>query len=174
MEYFIPLRDFTLFTENFLYYIDFFGWEMMIEEGKKAPGQYLNFVLKVCCYNGFDAKSVKLYSYGRVGIGSLFLNLLSCKSVSNCRLLPALPALLLPPGYLLQKKYSCSRLFLLHAAFLSCSACCSALLLLFCLRAMWKFCLLACYKKICCCCTDFFCPFPLVLDLLLPGFVAKC
>jgi len=39
---------------------------------------------------------------------------------------------------------------------------------------MWKFCLLACYKKICCCCTDFFCPFPLLLDLLVPGFVANC
>ena len=25
-----------------------------------------------------------------------------------------------------------------------------------------------------CCCTDFFCPFPLLLDLLLPGFVANC
>jgi len=59
--------DKKFFTENFLYYIDFFGWEMMIKEGKKAPGQYLNFVLKVCCYNGFDAKSVKLYSLGGWG-----------------------------------------------------------------------------------------------------------
>ena len=50
----------------------------------------------------------------------------------------------------------------------------TAQFMLFCLRAMWKFCLLACYNKICCCCTDFFCPFLLVLDLLLPGFDANC
>jgi hypothetical protein len=47
--------DKKFFTENFLYYIDFFGWEMMIKEGKKAPSQYLNFVFKVSCYIGFDA-----------------------------------------------------------------------------------------------------------------------
>jgi hypothetical protein len=47
--------DKKFFTENFLYYIDFFGWEMMIKEGKKAPGQYSNFVFKISCYIGFDA-----------------------------------------------------------------------------------------------------------------------
>jgi len=51
-----------------------------MKEGKKAPGQYSNFV----------------YS-GRVGIGSRFLNFISCKSAFACRLLPSLPALLLTP-----------------------------------------------------------------------------
>ncbi len=57
-----------------------------MKEGKKAPGQYSNFVYG-----------------GRVGIGSLFLNFISCKSVSTCRLLPSLPALLLAPDIFCSK-----------------------------------------------------------------------
>jgi hypothetical protein len=36
--------DKKFFTENFLYYIDSFGWVKIMKEGKKAPGQYSNFV----------------------------------------------------------------------------------------------------------------------------------
>jgi hypothetical protein len=46
--------DKKFFTENFLYYIDFFGWEMMIKEGKKAPGQMALSSIMVflqCYYN---------------------------------------------------------------------------------------------------------------------------
>jgi len=82
--------DKKFFTENFLYYIDFFGWVKIMKEGKKAPGQYFKFVFKVCLYAIFNVNY-----HGRVGIGSRFLNFISCKSVSTCRLLPTLPALLL-------------------------------------------------------------------------------
>jgi len=30
--------DKKFFTENFLYYIDSFGWVKIMKEGKKAPG----------------------------------------------------------------------------------------------------------------------------------------
>ena len=52
--------------------------------------------------------------------------------------LPVITALLLTPDISCSKSNSCSRLCLLRAAFSSCSACCSALLMLFCLRAMCK------------------------------------
>jgi hypothetical protein len=92
---------------------------------------------------------------GRVGIGSRFLNFISCKSVSACRLLPSLQPAAHPISS--AAKLSCSLLRLLL---------CTAYA--FCLRAMCKFCLLACY------CTAIFCPFPLVMPLLVPGFAANC
>ncbi|HOS70227.1 MAG TPA: hypothetical protein PL076_08975, partial [Bacillota bacterium] len=56
--------DKKFFTENFLYYIDSFGWVKIMKEGKKAPGQYFKFTLKVCIYAIFNVNY-----QGRVGIG---------------------------------------------------------------------------------------------------------
>jgi len=114
--------DKKIFTENFLYYIDSFGWVKIMKEGKKAPGQYSKFVLKVCIYAIFNVNY-----QGWVGIGSLFLNLLSCKSVSAFRLLPSLPALLLTLDIFCSKSIDAL-----------CPACCSVMLMFFYLRAMCK------------------------------------
>jgi len=91
----------------------FFGLVTIMKEGKKAPVNIrissLKFVVQFFYgrvgigsrfLNLLRCKSTFIIANfidsGRVGIGSWFLNFISCKSVSACRLLPSLPALLLP------------------------------------------------------------------------------
>ena len=87
-----------------------------------------------------------------MGIGSLFLNLLSCKSVSTCRFLPALPALLFPPDI------SCSKSIAAPGS--ACSISLNMLCMLLCTASAL---LPACYVQILHAALHCFCSFACVL-----------